>query len=189
MAYLINREHFVPFRVVISGTPVTGLTLGSFTKIFNRDLVTATETVSITEKGDGLYYATYTPTHAGFFYLQLTYTPGSGSPVVITDSIEIDDQASFAGLTNLISVTQDYHSTNYLVPAIASPENYVLNFYKSSDWQIGRRTSTYVANTTNLDGSGNWVTETLYMLPDTYHVVVQNNAGYFAVLVPFLVIS
>jgi hypothetical protein len=177
MAYLTNREHFIPFIVLNSGTPVTGLTRDNFTLTFFRDLTVCTLPVSVTEMGSGYYIATYTPNVPGFYYVRLTNVANS---FAIENSIEID-----AGSESTI-LTQDYGSTGALKPTVPNPEVYTLNIYTSKDWDLGNTGFTYVIGSTALDSSGNWITSSITVVPDTYHLVLQTTSGVVIVFRPYL---
>lgn len=174
MAYLTGREHFVPFRILdINSNPVTGLTLADFTVIFNRDLSVAAETLTVTDEGNGFYYASYTPAEPGFFYLDI-YHAATGIRVV--DEQEIDDATTLFGTSNLVDITQDYPTTGALVSTVSNPQNYTLLFYMQSDWALGNTDQSYAVALTQLDASGNWLTPILTLASGTYTVVLMNTS-------------
>lgn len=184
MAYLINREHFVPFLIVTTGNvPVTGLTKSDFGMFFLQDLSPCSLNVTITEVGGGFYVASYTPTVPAFYYLNIYNT---ATAIRIEDKVEIDSSATQFGAGSFILLTQDYGSTGTLIPQVPNPNTYILNIYTSVNWNLGNTGSSYVVASTELDTSGNWLTSPLTLLPNTYHLVLQNTAGVVIVFRPYL---
>jgi hypothetical protein len=178
MAYRVNRAHFVFFKAV------TGLTLSNFTVVFLIDSVASTPTLSLTEVQPGLYCCKYTPTLPGFYYLELKDTANS---IDVVDTVEIDSTATFFGQDNLVELTQNYGSTNkYKFPT--SGTNPELKIFKSTDWVAGNTSDSYVVNSTALDSLGNWVTSSIFVTHDTYHLVVYVAGKVTQVIAAFLVV-
>lgn len=183
MAYLINRQHFIPFYVQNGGVPVTGLIRANFVATFFRDLAVCTLPVVLAEKGAGFYIASYTPDIPGFYYLDLY---NAANTTRISNGIEIDSPETQFGTSNVIKLTQDYLTVGALKPQVSHPENYVLYIYTSINWNLGNTGPAFVIGLTELDTSGNWLTSPISVLPDTYHLVLKDTFGHIIVFRPYL---
>jgi hypothetical protein len=186
VASLNGSNHYIAFY----GAGASGLTTSSFTIIyFTRDgstINSITDPVtfhsfSIVSVGGGYYYAKYTPSQGGFYYLAFSCAAHS---IFIADAADIDE-------LSVINLSQDTSGTNALkpitVPGDSTPLNeYILMIFQSSDWQVGRIDNTYAVAMTQLDDQGNWLTTPLAVSPGTYHLVIKNNYGTTQVFKPFL---
>lgn len=181
MAFVANSSHQIAFYQV-SGT--TGLTTSAFNIdffTFNGDNVDATvlATFTITEMGEGYYYATYVPDAAGFYILAFSDSLGT----FVADACDIDE-------ANFVNLTQDYPTHNNLKPKLPNTvslsqgaakdqqqtlQQYLLMLFNSSDWAVGRTSSDWAVASTELDDQGNWQVTPITVSPGTYHVVIRNN--------------
>ncbi len=96
----LNQQVRHVFKVVdIVGAVVTGLVTGNFTLTLQREssgsLVSASETVSVTEIGSGLYWVDYTPTaDVGVYYLTIAHATHIVDPASFQDDVESGFAAS-----------------------------------------------------------------------------------------------
>jgi hypothetical protein len=135
------------------------------------------------DAGGGHYALTYTPSAAGHDYLEIAYGAAS---FFQTSSEDVISAQTLLGGSLTRTLTQDTPTTGALKVTIDDPSSSTLYVYLSSDWQIGN-TETYAAvGSTQLDGSGNWLTTPLYVSPGTYHVIVRDPSGAVYVIQAFL---
>lgn len=95
----------------------------------------------------------------------------------------------------VVNLTQNTGGTNALSPIGVLPSAFMATFqpldnllmiFKSSDWQVGRISSSFAVATTQLDSNNNWVSTPLVVLPNIYHVIVRSNSGVTCVIKAFL---
>jgi phospholipase/lecithinase/hemolysin len=95
MTQKINEIYYDRIFVMDNdGEGVTGLVNADFSKDLDKDGVATTETVTVTEQGDGYYYVTFTPEDAGTYsYLitQATYQPEGWYNDILVRSYSNDD--------------------------------------------------------------------------------------------------
>lgn len=184
MSFQVGNNHYIGFYIETSG-----LTLSNFNvDIFTNDGITVDSvtnaSLNIVEMGDGYYYATYTPSSPGTYYLGLSYM---GQHIVDCEDI--------IASPSVINITQDTGGTNALRPILPTSNaaigttlsQYLLMIFRSSDWKVGRTNVFYAVGVTQLDDSGNWLHTPITVSPgQSYTVLIQNNAGITKVIQPNL---
>lgn len=185
MAYRVGRTHYVDFKVIdISNNPVTTLILSDFTIYFTRDGIACTDPLTFINVGGGRYRITYSPTGAGFYFLDIY---NFVNDVRVIDSEEIDTPETFFDEHATVDLTQDFGGVGRLKPTISSPDTYTLYVFQSQRWQTGLNDPGYADASTNLDSLGNWITTPLTVMHGTYHIVLLNGGGDVLVIAAFLV--
>jgi len=116
----INQEIKEQFVVLnSSGVAVTGLVDGDFTKSLLESGSAASETFTITEKGLGYYYATFTPESTGYYEWVIshaTYIPNGVFDYYTIITNDTDDVISDA-TTNTTSIEANSDANKDLVLA------------------------------------------------------------------------
>jgi len=80
-----------------NGTQVTGLNDSDFTKSLLKDGSNASESISISEKGDGMYYISFTPESTGYYEWKVshsTYEPNGWYEYYTIVNYDTDDISS-----------------------------------------------------------------------------------------------
>lgn len=182
--FLLGQTRYVDLRIINEGSPVTGLALSSLTIFFTRNAVICTDALTLIEVGSGRYALTYVPSAAGHDYLEISYPAATFFLTAPEDIISTD---TLLGGSSSIQLTQDTPTPNALqVTQVINPNLYTLYVYESSDWQSGN-TETYDAiASTQLDGSGNWLTTPLFVTTGTYHIVIRDGSGAVQVIKAYL---
>lgn len=187
MALRVGRTHYVPFRVGTVAAPITGLNLVSFVIVFTRDNVNitgASQALAVVSNGTGQYCATYTPTAAGFYHLELY---NIANTTLITDNVEIDTPQTAADVDDFVALTQDFGGVGALKPTVDNADAFTLMVFLSQDWQVGKTDNSFAIQMTPLDTNGNWLTTPLSVNHSTYHIVIKDTVGDVVVIRPFLV--
>lgn len=186
----VGSLRYIEFRIAdIDGNPVTNRDLAAVTPgqrvlvYLARDTVACSDPVTLTNWGStGRYYASYTPSAVGHDYLEIY------DELYDLRWIDVEDVASQSG-GDTVTVNQDYGGVGRFVITDPDPETFTLYWFLSFDWQAGRQNPDYAVNGTAIDSSGNWVTTSLELVPDTYHVVALNDTGIVHVLATFLQVA
>jgi hypothetical protein len=186
MAHLVGRKRFINFRIVdVDSVPQSGRVLGDFQILFTRDGSSCSDALSLINSGSGRYILEYTPSAAGFDFLEVYDSP---TDIRVQDEEEIDTIDSlFAIGAFTVNLTQDYGGVSALKPDVSDPLNWTLFVYLSQDWQVGRREVDNAIGSTNLNAGGNWITTPIPVpINQTYHIIVKSNDDRTKVIAPFL---
>ena len=178
--FLLSKDRYLDFRLTNAGAPITGVALSALSIFFTRNGVACTDSMSLTEVGNGRYYIKYTPSAEGHDYVEVDYALAG---LTFAFPEDIVSSASILGPSNIVSLTDAYLSDNSLkITSVSDPQNWTLYVYDSAGWQQGS-TETYdaVASTT-LNSDGSWVTTPLSVSPGTYHFVIRNQSGSVVVI-------
>lgn len=177
--FVLNQASYFIFR------DDTGLTSSDYTIVFLRNGVTCSDALTLNEFNNlGLYVANYTPTALGQDYLEFTNNHNN-QRFICSERVEESSSGSSGGITissNVVALTQNYGGPNNLKPFISNPTSFTLYIFKSSDWLIGNRSPGYSVGQTELDSSGNWITSTINVIPDTYNVVTLDSNSNFYII-------
>ncbi|MGC1582132.1 MAG: hypothetical protein WA766_11645 [Candidatus Acidiferrales bacterium] len=201
----VGTERYIISRVVdLSNAPVTGITLADFVVnptlpvpgitdeysdlvynlIFERDTVACSDTLSWLDLQDGRYSLMYTPSAIGNDYIDIWYGPYG----IRTIDNEVIQTAGGNESSNVVSLNQNYQSSDKYLITVPNPQTYALYVYNSSDWVQGRQDTLYALGTTALDTSGNWINSIVVLDPGTYHIVIISTTT-IVVAFPFVVVS
>lgn len=169
MPSIAGQPHYEPFYTGATGRTIANFQVKVFTINFQPVDAATSSSLQITEVGNGYYYATYTPSAAGFYYLGLFDT---------TDSVAVAKGADILAADAVSNVTQNTGGTNALqVTQVSDPQDFLLFLFNASDWQVGNTNPQFAVASTQLDSGGNWLSQPLVVTPGTYVVVIQNNFG------------
>jgi hypothetical protein len=171
MIYKINQAITETILVLDStGTAVTGLTDGDFSKELLRNKSSSSDSITITEKGNGYYYVDFTPTSTGIYFWKIThatYEPNGWYDyyrVITNDTDDIKSETS-----NIYTDTQNIYTDTQAIQTTQTAQEVLLNRI------LGLSQENTYMDSLVYDGSGNLTSARIRVYSDAASVASGSN--------------